>query len=665
MSYPFMIIRLWPHHHTCEADLGELLAALKRNPKACDEVWFCTELGFPPLAAHADSARLMAAAAAEIRKLGIEPGLQIANTLGHGLSLLNDNSGAAWPPMIGADGETGAPCPCPRAPEALAYMDRLARDYAAWQPSSVWIDDDLRMNFHGAVKYACFCSRCVQSFSGGAGKDYGREQLVRLLNSSDQGDLRLAWSNFNALSLAGIAGVISKAVHEVAPTCRMGLQQIGHEWFMYNGADWNPMLEQMAAVTGFPSRARLGHGYYTDHAPRQLIEKTSMIARQVSRLAPCVDQICAEIDSFTHNAFGKSAQGVAVESALDLAMGCNSISYAVLCSGHEPMVWYETLLNKLSAWRPFLENYANLNAGTVPGGVSVCLGMEHVTRRLQPDEKPFAWGSIDLNPVYSLACLGLPLCMSKEDTGVTLLHAEVVGGLSDGYLRKLFSGGVMLDGLAAMRIQARGLGELLGVRVIAVEGPDPCNERITGDPLNGNYAGMKWDAFPNASGFYMLEADSREARVLGQYEDVHGVTRGMATVLTENPSGGRVALFGYYGWESAPSGAKRNQYLMAADWIARGRLPVIQQATAQVLVVPRVDAEGRLVSVFLLNTSIDKTPPLELRLRGVDATRARWLVPEEAGCDLVLIEEGADKLCRTPPLAPWSVACVAGLIAPM
>jgi hypothetical protein len=60
-----------------------------------------------------------------------------------------------------------------------------------------------------------------------------------------------------------------------------------------------------------------------------------MISRQISRLPACVDQVCPEIEGYNHNAFGKSAHGVVVESSLDLAMGCNGLSYAILCSGHE------------------------------------------------------------------------------------------------------------------------------------------------------------------------------------------------------------------------------------------------------------------------------------------------------------------------------------------
>jgi hypothetical protein len=43
--FPFSIIRLWPQHHKDPAELNELLAALKRNRHACDEVWYATEIG--------------------------------------------------------------------------------------------------------------------------------------------------------------------------------------------------------------------------------------------------------------------------------------------------------------------------------------------------------------------------------------------------------------------------------------------------------------------------------------------------------------------------------------------------------------------------------------------------------------------------------------------
>ncbi len=660
-EFPFMIIRLWPHHHQNAADFSELIGALKRNSKACDEVWFCTEIGFPPMAAHEHSAGLMAKAAERIRELGIKPGLQIANTIGHGgLSVLQEDSGAAWLPMIDASGRSNPPTPCPRSHAALGYIDRMTRVYASWQPSSIWIDDDLRMNAVGGLAQGCFCRECVKQFSREQGKSYNRRSLVAALHNPTDGTVRLAWTKFNGLSLAGIAKVIAKATHQVAPECRLGFQQIGHEPFLYSGPDWSPVLKSLAQHSHHAAGARLGHGYYADHSPRQMIDKAFLISRQISRLPACVDQICPEIEGYTHNAFGKSAHGLAVESSLDLAMGCNSLSYAILCSGHEPMAWYETLLSRLTRYRPFWEELVKINSGTMPGGLDMHLGKNHVARPLLPQEPPFGWGKVNLESLHNLACLGLPLCTSTiKGREAVILHADAVDGLADKELRRILSGGVMMDGLAAWRVQQRGLGKWLGVEVAPVSGAVPFNERISADTLNGIYIGLKWNGGWGKTGIYTLKPLSPKVRGLGHYEDRLGKHHGMTTSLAENRAGGRVAVFGYYSWFSAPSGAKRNQYLAAADWITRGKLPVLIQTTAPVMVVPRVDAQGRLVSIFLLNACIDASPSLELRLRGAGAaTTARWLLPEGRNEHLTLVKGGGDKLLKTPPMAAWSVACV-------
>ena len=84
-----MIQRLWPHHHNDPELTDELVALFKHFPAACDEVWFCTEFGFPLPEAHERSAERMAVAAEKMRRAGILPGIQVANTMAYG-QLLED-----------------------------------------------------------------------------------------------------------------------------------------------------------------------------------------------------------------------------------------------------------------------------------------------------------------------------------------------------------------------------------------------------------------------------------------------------------------------------------------------------------------------------------------------------------------------------------------------
>jgi hypothetical protein len=82
-SIPLSVIRLWPHHHATDAAIDELLSEIARWPRCCDELWFATELGFPKMAVHLQSAERMGRAAARARAAGLEPGSQLTPRMGH------------------------------------------------------------------------------------------------------------------------------------------------------------------------------------------------------------------------------------------------------------------------------------------------------------------------------------------------------------------------------------------------------------------------------------------------------------------------------------------------------------------------------------------------------------------------------------------------------
>lgn len=634
-----------------QRDLAELIETLKACPTACDEVWFCTYWGFPSLEVHRQHAEMISQAAEQIRALGIQPGLQIANTLGHGSSPLFPEEGAQWPLMMDELGRTAFPAPCPRSPELHHYIDQMSRHYAAANLSSAWIDDDLRISHHGAIRNGCFCEVCLGEFSQEQGTTYTRDRLREELSRSDAGAVRLAWSMFSGRSLGGIARTIARAFHEVCPATRLGMQQIEHETFLDSGPDWMPIHESLASETRQPTGARLGSGNYTDHSPRQFIRKAFLINRQISRLPDTVRQICPEIDNFTHNRFGKSAHGTVIEGSLALAMGCNSLSYAILCSDHESPDYHRRLLDKIASYRPFWETYAERTRETFAAGIEIPLSPHHAARPLAAGEEPFRWASIEMNPMYQLAPLGLPFCAASPQASGAILHADAVPGLSDDELKVILSRGAMMNGSAAFQIQERGLGDLLGVRVKRIERVD-VYERMTSDPLNGPFTGKSWMLWLESSvPAFLLEPLDASARALGEYVGLTNEPAGIATSLAENALGGRVAVFGYFDWVPDPSSARRNQYLAAADWISHERLPVICHSPSQVLLVPRVNAEGKLVSVFVLNASIEPLEFLDLELRQTVAPNARWHIPEGALEPLTSIPDGR---YRVPSLAAWT-----------
>lgn len=658
-DFPFLIIRLHPQHHRNAAMRAEMLELLTSHPGVCDEVWFCTEFGFPDLQHHRESAVVMARAADEIRKIGIAPGLQIANTIGHGGTAENVFMASGNQRMIGHDGVMAPSCNCPRNREFLEYQRQLADIYAAAvQPSSVWIDDDLRMNSHPPIQYGCFCGQCLADFSLLQNRFWSRQELVAELVRPDQySHLRQEWVEFSMSSLAEVAQVIAEATAKQAPHCRMGLQQCSLDWTTYYGPDLQQIFSAMVKVCGRKPGSRLGHGYYTDHAPRLLLNKSFAIARQVERAGDSLGQICPEVENTLHTAMGKSPRGTAIEATLDLAMGCNSLSFALWNDFRvEGPEWMALFLEKFKTWRPLWRLIAAFNSNSSLGGLDLAFGRRHAARPISKTEKPWDSWTVHFDQLMQISTLGLPLCPDSPLACAAVLTAEAVSGMSDEELQRLFSGGVLLDGEAAVKLQERKPGFDLGMSAEWIRNSG-AYEILTSDSLNGPYQGMRWNQFDDA--YVQLSFSGTRYRALGKmYSSAAGDgLTGCATAVFETEWGGRVGVLGFNGFQNIVSSAKRVQVLKMANWITQGRLPAILETNAQVVVCPRLDkSTGVLTCVTLLNASIGETQPLVVRLRHAQSDRVTQYSAEGTWqSHLEAHRAGTDLVVTVPPLSPWGI----------
>jgi hypothetical protein len=676
----FVTQRLWMLHKHSE-DLDAYLALLQRQRSACDEVWFATDYGFPPLAVHQTAAEQMAVAAARVRALGMVASLQISNTLGHGDYLRYlDFRGITWGRMTGPDGTVAPYANCPRDPDFHAYLDASTRAYCAWQPTGVWIDDDLRMHHHNPVDYGCFCPRCLTDFSRRDNSNWTREALVAAIGRDNDLATRAAWLAFGRESLAIVAGVVARAVKTAAPTCCLGLQHSDHAWGGYSGPDWKPVFETLARISDLPVGSRPGGGFYTDHAPREMVTKAIYGGLQNSRLPACVDhepthhRIRVEVENLPGAVTGKSARGTVLEATLALAYGATGLTFTPLMFNHEELDWHERVLAEMGAWRPFWMRYqgGEFGRGIRPGGLIIALGRRFTQREVTPNEPPFAWATTHLGALPQLTTLGLPLTWdwsydaTEPPPAAFLLHPHAVDGLDDGEIQLLLRSGTVTDGEAVRRLTARGYGSWLNLAATPAEELD-ANEQFSDDPLNVPYAGWPVGLTTLSSAFpgYALRPAADDARILSHYIRTDGTRSAPATVALTTTAGGRWVVFGNGCWSSVVTSAKRAQLLAAADWVSPRGLPALLETPGQVLIVPRVDTEGKLYSVLLLNCTLDATPPvLRLRLRSPRRRHARWLRPPTGTADalqiteMVLTGEGDDALISLPGLDAWGVGAL-------
>ena len=63
---------------------ASVLDVILKYPGSCDNVWFPTLYGFPPLEKHRKTAEAWKAGAELFRKNGISVSLQLSNSIGHG-----------------------------------------------------------------------------------------------------------------------------------------------------------------------------------------------------------------------------------------------------------------------------------------------------------------------------------------------------------------------------------------------------------------------------------------------------------------------------------------------------------------------------------------------------------------------------------------------------
>ena len=437
--WPFIVIR----HDTGVNDAPDVFARLMechaRHQGACDEFWFATgsrktvsdlEREVETFARYrplCDSAGIL---------LGYQQGL----TLGHGevhdgrakpgeQSFPDD----AW--QRGADGARLGFL-CPRSPFVLDYEREYAKTVMrVANPSSYWIDDDLRL---GVVKSeGCFCDRCLAAFREKTGFAVSREELVgRLFAGRDRNGaedpaaycrhdpLREAWCAFNAESLAIYAAAVRQAADELGSPCRLGYQSVSADR-TYTALDYRPLLEALSGAGRAPVGIRPGPGFYTEAEPRGMVAKCLAIAREAERckdymaaqaagIAPrigtlqprdgLVATVCYEEENYPRRVLHKSPGAIMAECALALASGCDSLSlYWFSALQREPVEEYDRFLATRLRARPYFERLAASTRRTRLGGLARFVGAAAAQT-----------ADYDLydQTDFDLACAGIPVTVA-------------------------------------------------------------------------------------------------------------------------------------------------------------------------------------------------------------------------------------------------------------
>ena len=637
---PRLIIRLRSGHED-PAIWQRLFEQLKKNREICDEVWFATGTAFPKLDEHRRKAELLAAHAAELRSIGIIPSLQIQATLGHSDRTFADNSldGKTWGSYVGCNGEVTRSCNCPNQPGFLEYMAQISRLYAQWQPGSLWIDDDLRLDGHWPAldPFGCYCDDCIAAFSAAVGKNFSREELVQQCKNDPE--LDALWKKSAIASITRLTEVIVSNVIKISPATRFGFQHCNRE-------ERIDILQTMKKISKTKPASRPGGGVDSDHDPYFLIDKACLCSLQTYTQPgyETIGQLCPEIESYPRTFCCKTAHGLRLETILYLALGGgDSMSYFIMDPICETPEWYgNNLLTPLAADAPVFRDFIRRNENTIPSGVG------------RKEQHCYTFRIQDLG----FPLLGVPQSGYSPGAKCIQLTAFAVREMDDRELETVLKQNIILDGAAAEAVIARNFGKYL--ENITVSRLNEClYDFCTDDPLNSGFEGAK--NFPFSEERFVCSIPSAvNARILSRYL-ARGENHGDATVIFERPDGTRGAIIGYDGFHTQYIPSSRIMMINhIADWVSGGTLPAMPLDPNQCLIVPRITREGTLRTVTILNTTIGVHAPFKLRLRNIPAGAGIfWCAPQKSPIKLEAVTDNGNADVTIPEIAAWDIGYLA------
>jgi len=613
-EWPFIISRQMPCMNYYPEVMDQIFDSFQAHPGACDEIWFCID-GLTDLPASEKELQRILPYRKRCEELGIQFSFQLGLTLGHGSQLHKTRpEDRPFPEdafRMNPDGNRSGDF-CPTSPEVHSYLfERTKLIMEVLKPDSFWPDDDLRLN-HG-----CYCPRCMKGFSEFCGKEWTREDLYHHLMGTvnEPEPVRSQWVQYEAKLLAGVGDVFRQAVEAVYPECRLGVQAVYSNW-RHTGPNNFALMKALSGPNHNKVGIRPGAGFYNDKDFGALVQKYLCIQEEGARChqQDFVGQVCYEAENYPHVALLKNPQFMMTEATLMLAGGVDSLAlYWHSGDYYESARSYDRFAKLCAQYRPYWEMLRDRNQSTVLYGISRPVGTNAVNAPRTSAGDNF-WVVPNWEMMPTLVTYGLPICPAEAHSAVTLLTDNIILGSTKAELEHYLAGPVILDAPAWMELN--------------LTFPQT---NITVTPYTQGafeVIGKASYYYPSHSTCYLLQTDRTDVEVLSTFESGDPANRqplGISSMIIPSGFGGKILLVNDLG--CCPTTPKRQLILNGLDKITPNRMAVRLESHEQIIMTPRVDADGNIQTVTLFNLSSGETDTIQLTVRSYGSKRPYWSVP--------------------------------------
>ncbi len=527
--------------------------------------------------------------------------------------------------VIGHDGVECTMCACPIDPVWRKHVAKVWRLYAETQPHIIWVEDDIRTFNHQPVRFGCFCPLHMQAFSQRVGKKVTREDVVAaILKPGQPHPWRKLWLDMQGELMIDTVSYLAKTVHAVSPETSMGLMSSGPGTHCLEGRRWHDFAAALADGQPLYSRPPMGNynewdlrGFYYSH--------NSIKATRYCLPDDVIEQ--TEVENVPFTKFSKSVAFSFLEMAISFAYGSHGVTMNLFDHCGTPMEEDAEVGAMLGAKKPFLEALARKaqQKGSYRGVQLLHHNRSSYVKQLAKDADYGNLGEDGYSMMEALETLGIPT--TYEDSNVKAVVGQTIRAYSDAEVRKILSGGVLLDGVAARILVERGFGKEIGVKEAPPLIPmDTMGAWAAEEFFNKKFGGAPQKfmstRLPDLGGeppITLLKLLPK-ATILSQLVDPDTQRGPIAMFAYENALGGRVVV---HAWDIGKvigrafyNPMRQEQYQNVIRWLGRNQVDILVPGTAGGVfpLAFRKDCDNNETLLGLFNLSLDAWPFVEFDL---------------------------------------------------
>ncbi|MEO6846753.1 MAG: hypothetical protein ABI254_05815, partial [Chthoniobacterales bacterium] len=186
-------------------------------------MYLCHPEGLPLMKKNEDAAAQFLRVKERLASSGVKAGILIQSLIDHG-ERFQPLSPVSFQRIVGFDGAEVRACFCPLDKGFLDYTRDMVTLFSKTNPDFLFIDDDVRLENHAPVRWACACPLHVEHFNQHANRHDSREEIFEAMKGDDSlgFTVRKAWQDSGRESILALMRTIREAIDSVDPTIRCG-----------------------------------------------------------------------------------------------------------------------------------------------------------------------------------------------------------------------------------------------------------------------------------------------------------------------------------------------------------------------------------------------------------------------------------------------------------